>query len=66
MIAALEEIREEHGDLEVDTFGHYGRRPAMAPTVEHRLILKPRQSRPMFWSKWYGEDCKGEKVCYLK
>ena len=65
MIAALEEIREEHGDLEVDTYGRYGRLPVMAPMIKYRLILKNRRTRPEFWCEWNGEDRKGEKVCYL-
>lgn len=62
-IDALEAIRREHGDLEVDSNNYYGRDSARAPTTGYRKILKKRQTREEFWSP-YGcdPDQKGEKV----
>lgn len=67
-IKALETIRAEHGDLELDTMSVDGcRRPACSPKVGFRKILKGRESKPAFWYEW-ASDCvgrQGDKVCVI-
>lgn len=64
-------IHDEHGDLEVNTKTWQGfRMVAPKPTVEHKAILRNRESRDKFYSKGeyepgaikQGEARKGEKV----
>ena len=63
MIAALEAIREDHGDLEVEKYGPGERAPVFAPTVAYRLTPKPGETRNRFWNFAYPFERKGEKVC---
>lgn len=49
-IQRLEDIRAEHGELEVETSDFYGRRcSAFQPDVAFRRILSKRESKPQFW-----------------
>ncbi len=50
-VKILEALRKEHGDIEVHTYMHGGRRiVADAPVVDHLLILNSRESVPRFAS----------------
>lgn len=62
-IVELQNIFENHGDLEVQTSGPGGRREAPEPSIAYARILKGRESKPRFW--WWAdeEDRKGDKVC---
>jgi len=63
MIAALEQFRAQHGDLEVETFSGFGNRVKhRGPVLDHRRILKGRERKPQF--AWHKED-QGEPVCRL-
>ena len=64
-IQHLEAVRDQIGDVEVQRYGHYGREEAHQPQVGHTLILRPRESRPRFWSTYDGEDRKGDPVCLI-
>lgn len=60
-IMRLSNIKKDHGDLEVDTYGYpFKRVVAEAPQVAYRMILRPRESKSTFWVDFYGEDRKGE------
>ena len=62
-IEALEQIKHEHGDLEVESYSDcLGRTPARTPEIAFRKILKSRERKPDFWRTYHGEDHKGEKV----
>jgi hypothetical protein len=66
MIRLLEEFRAEHGDLPVERFGvDCNRQAAAPPRLEHRKILKGRESCPRFWQSYNEPDRKGEPVCKL-
>jgi hypothetical protein len=62
-IAELEKIKAEVGDVEVQTETCWGRGEANAPSIQYALILKGRQHKPRFWSKYEGDNCKGGVVC---
>ena len=66
-IAALETIKAEHGDLEIDTDSYNGARiSARPPEIAYRQVLKPRESKPVFWrdfsGHWRLQHERGEKV----
>lgn len=62
-IAALEAIKAEHGDLEVETTGFDLQRiAARKPEIEFRKILSGRNRSPRFWNTWNGDAAKGEMV----
>jgi hypothetical protein len=62
-IKVLENIKTEHGDLEVDYYYFGRRKEANAPEIAFRKILKGRERTPDYWDKYSGnEDRKGEKV----
>lgn len=65
-IKHLEDIRAEHGELEVDTEGFSGRRSAREPVVTYRKILGKRESRQEFWMDYSWDPtmrcAKGQKV----
>jgi hypothetical protein len=77
LIEKLEAIMDEHGDLDVETYGYDGSRmPLNEPKIDHRAILKGRESKARFagyyrkarFSGYYGGDLNnriGEKVCRL-
>lgn len=62
-IESLQRIQEEHGDLEVHTYGRYGRMNQPAPTVAFCKLLKGRETRLEFLYPWEPEERRGEKVC---
>ena len=62
-IRHLENVMSEIGDVEVQSNGYDGRHNACQPCVAFALILRGRESRPRFWSKYEGEERKGEAVC---
>ncbi len=64
LIADLENILKEHGDLEVETYGGmYDRLPINKPEIAYTKILSKKQSKPIFWYKWSDpETTKGKKV----
>lgn len=65
-IVALEAIKAEHGDLEVETTGFDLRRiAARKPEIEFRKILSGRNRSPRFWNTWDGDAAKGEKVASI-
>ena len=60
-IRKLEALLNEHGDLEVDTYGVGGdRQDAPVPEIAYRRILSNKERTPRFW--WGIEAKKGEKV----
>lgn len=63
-IAALESIRSQHGDIEVQKSGTLGdRETAPEPKLAHALTLKGRETKPRFWCGGKDESRKGEPVC---
>ena len=64
-ILCLESVKDQIGDVEVQTDGFSGRQIANSPEVGHTLILRGRESKPRFWSKWDGDDRRGEPVCIV-
>ena len=69
LIRDLEHMMAEHGDLDVEKSTWDGsRRASMLPTIDHRAVLKGRESKPRFLSEFYGADRngrEGDKVCRL-
>lgn len=69
LIAALERIKTEHGDLDVETDNHGRRVPVNEVALAYRKVLKGRQTREEFWypflDKYYGESRRGEPVCRI-
>jgi hypothetical protein len=70
LIHALERIKAEHGDLDVERIDWNGHRtPAPPPELAHRAKLRGRESKPRFaewfsYEKDYAERI-GEAVCRL-
>lgn len=69
-IEELEAIKEEHGDLDMETYAiDCARISVRAPTVDYRAVLFGRESKPRFFSDFRfekdNEDRRGEKVCKL-
>lgn len=64
-IAELERIKGEVGDVEVETDGYDGVRPASAPRISFKKILTGRESKQRFWNTWESEERKGELVCRI-
>jgi hypothetical protein len=63
-IAALETIKAEHGDLEVQTHSGYGRSEARDPKLAYEMVLKGRESSPRFCGEYERDESRrGEKVC---
>lgn len=66
-VQLLNAIKDEHGDLEVETNNfNIDRVPQRPPVVDYKAILKGRERNPRFVSRYYGserEERKGEKVC---
>lgn len=62
-IQHLESVRDQIGDVEVQRDWYDGRSEAPTPQVGYVLLLRPRESRPRFWSSYEGEDRKGDPVC---
>jgi len=69
LILLLEALKNEHGDLDVETYGYDGSRiPLNAPRIDHQAILKGREHKERFATALYGdahESRKGTKVCRL-
>ena len=71
LIHALERIKAEHGDLDVERMSMNGDRvPVQAPTLAHRAKLRGRENKPRFASAFsyennYEKDRIGEAVCRL-
>jgi hypothetical protein len=70
LIHALERIKAEHGDLDVERMSMFGDRvPAQWPQLAHRAKLRGRESKRRFaewfsYQKDYAERI-GEAVCRL-
>ena len=65
-IKILQELQNEYGDLEVETYSVAGdRQPAREPQSAFHLILRGRQSKPRFWSSWDHQNLQGERVIYV-
>ena len=71
LIHALESIKAEHGDLDVERMSMNGDRvPAQWPELAHRAKLRGRESKPRFassfcYEKYYDTERIGEAVCRL-
>jgi len=62
-ISVLEKLKDEHGDLDVETYSVDGnRRTANEPRISFRLILKGREYKQRFFNSWEGLDRKGDAV----
>lgn len=62
-IAALEAIKAEHGDLEVQKHNFAGHRVQVTgPKIAFTLGPEGQESYPRFWSTWNGDAAKGEMV----
>jgi hypothetical protein len=63
----LEKIKEEHGDLECQTYDHYaGRIEADAPEMCYALLLTGRRKKNSFFHRLIDEEeCRGGKVCRI-
>ena len=65
-VTALEAIRTEHGDLEVETDNMDRRFTAPHPTIAYRKVLSKREHCAKFWYDWGAghrhEEKQGEKV----
>lgn len=62
-IQALESLKNEHGDLEVEKLDvRFDRVAAKVPTMAYRMVLTKRESKPAFWSNSYSVERQGEKV----
>ena len=60
-IEQLKKFAEEHGDLEVETYGFNDERiTARTPRLAYKKILKGRESKPRF--AYFSEE-KGDPVC---
>lgn len=70
LIAHLECLKQEHGDLDVERTGFGGDRVDQRPPVlAHRAKLKGRETKARF-AEWYAyssseDDRKGDPVCKL-
>lgn len=67
-IFALEQIQDEHGDLEVETYDYnHVRVLATPPCVDYRAIFDGREEVPRFASSFLGDKLSrvGGKVCRL-
>lgn len=63
-IAKLRQIKNEHGNLEVDTDDQNGARISHAgPTVAFRKILEGRETKPKFFTDSDLNSKRGDKVC---
>jgi hypothetical protein len=62
-IQHLESVRDQIGDVEVKRYNYSGLSEARQPQVGYMALLRPRESRPRFWSSYEGEDSKGDPVC---
>jgi hypothetical protein len=71
LIHALERIKAEHGDLDVERTGWGGSRaPVRPPVLAHRAKLRGSESKPRFaeWFSYennYEKERIGEAVCRL-
>jgi hypothetical protein len=66
-IAALETIKAEHGDLEVQTLVlGFGRAAASSPRVAYKQVLRGRESKPCFAYEREQDPTRiGAKVCRI-
>ena len=62
-IQHLESVLDQIGDVEVQRYWYDGRSEAPPPQVGYVLLLRPRESRPRFWSSYEGDARKGDAVC---
>ncbi len=69
LIRDLDHIMREEGDLDVEENDSDGRRIASSPPrLDHRAVLKGRESKARFLSQFYGSDKdgrEGKKVCRI-
>lgn len=65
LIAHLQSIQAEHGDLECDAITQNGREQLTFPAIAYRKILKGREWRSGFWWPSDGESRKGDKVVWF-
>jgi hypothetical protein len=65
VIAQLEQIKSEHGDLKMCRYSFGAISINASPTIEHLKILNKRESKQRTWNTWDGEEKKGEKVCII-
>jgi len=71
LIHALESIKAEHGDLDVERMSMNGDRvPAQWPDLAYRAKLRGRENKPRFasafaYEKNYENERIGEAVCRL-
>ena len=71
LIYALECMKRDHGDLDVESMTIHGERaPIRPPELAHRAKLKGRESKPRFAESYrhekdYEAERKGDPVCRL-
>ena len=71
LIYALECMKRDHGDLDVERMDMNGERiPIQPPELAHRAKLKGRERKPMFAESYrhekdYEAVRKGDPVCRL-
>lgn len=67
LIARLEEMRDMHGDLEVETVGYDGaRRTMQGPKIAYRRKLRGRETKPRFWHEGVDpDDTRGDMVAQV-
>ena len=66
LIDDLQDLKEEHGNLEVETYNFcMDRVPVLYPYIRYKMILTGRLRKPSFWIEGIDEKLKGDKVIFL-
>jgi hypothetical protein len=63
LIEMLQAIKEEHGDLDVETMVGGKRCTLKEPRLAYRCILKPNEIYQRFWATYDPVNRMGDPVC---
>jgi hypothetical protein len=65
LVDMLQIMREEQGDLDVETLVGGTRCTLKEPKLAFRCLLKPNETRHRFWSNYDPVTRKGDPVCRI-